>query len=134
MAKEGEGSVNSNLDKDISDLVPDNQLFNQNSIAIKIDFGDVISSAISSYSREFASYLYSQFSLSTSSHKSNWKKTKKFAHKHRKAIIIGIVVVVAVFVVVTVVVMTGTAATATAVAAASGAVTSTNSEEVDDHP
>ncbi len=134
LAKEGERSANSSLDRDIVDLVPDNQLFTLNSLSLKIELGGIISSAIASYSREFASYLGSKFNLSTSSHKSNWKKTKKFAHKHRKAIIIGIVVVVAVVVVVTVVVLTGTAAAATTIATGCTAITSNDREEVGASP
>ncbi len=110
LAKEGESFDNSSLDRDIAELVPDNQILNGDPFALQINFGDLLSSAMAWIRPEFISYLgFKTFNFRIAC-KSDWQKTKNFVHKHRQAIIIGAVVVVVVAVVATVVVIANSAA------------------------
>ena len=129
LAKEGQSSENPSLDNDIAELIPEN-----NSAPFENISETGVNASIASMSLPLGSYFSMKAFQTKNSHKSSWKKTKKFAHKHRKAIIIGIVVVVAVVVVVTVVVMTSAPAAGAVVSAVGTGIAASEGSSGNDPP
>ena len=116
LAQEGDISdESSDLENDIAALLHQNDSYfefaftsgNEDYIVITDDYGEVI--------------------LCKSWIKKNWEKTKKFAKKHKKEILIGAAVVVATAVIVVAVVATCSAGAAAAAAGAAGAAASSGS-------